>query len=121
MKAVVSHCPIEEAMRVLSGRWPTLLLYYLKDGTKRFSELRRDNPTVSHRMLALELRKLEEAGILRRTAHPGYPLRVDYDLTPAGRRLVPLIDALGEWWEDSADDRRGLAAPVQPAELRRAG
>lgn len=99
MKDVVSRCPIEEAMRVLSGRWPTLLLYYLKDGMRRFSDLRRDNPTISHRMLTLELRKLEEAGIVRRTAYPGYPLRVDYDLTPDGEKLVPLIDALGDWWE----------------------
>ena len=76
MKDVVSNCPIEAVMRVLSGRWPTLLLYYLKDGTKRFSELRRDNPTVSHRMLAQELRKLEVAGIVRRTEYPGYPRRV---------------------------------------------
>jgi DNA-binding HxlR family transcriptional regulator len=98
MKDVVSRCPIEEAMRLLSGRWPTLLLYYLKDGTKRFSDLRRDNPTLSHRMLTLELRKLEAAGVIRRTARPGYPLRVEYDLTPAGRRLAPLIDALGDWW-----------------------
>ncbi|TIO08275.1 helix-turn-helix domain-containing protein [Mesorhizobium sp.] len=107
MKDVVSSCPIEEAMRVLSGRWPTLLLYYLKDGTKRFSDLRRDNPTVSHRILALELRKLEVAGIVRRTAHAGYPLRVDYDLTAPGLKLVPLIDALGDWWEDTEDDRAG--------------
>ncbi|AZO70135.1 MAG: helix-turn-helix transcriptional regulator [Mesorhizobium sp.] len=107
MKDVVSRCPIEETMRVLSGRWPTLLLYYLKDGTKRFSELRRDNPTVSHRILALELRKLEDAGIVRRTAHSGYPLRVDYDLTTSGRKLVPLIDALGAWWVHTADDRTG--------------
>src|SRR5262245_5971921 len=98
MKDVVSRCPIEEVMRVLSGRWPTLLLYYLKDGTKRFSDLRRDNPTVSHRMLALELRKLEQVGIVNRTDHPGYPRHVDYDLTPRGRTLVPLIDALGDWW-----------------------
>jgi DNA-binding HxlR family transcriptional regulator len=48
MKDVVSRCPIEQVMQVLSGRWPTLLLYYLKDGTKRFSDLRRDNPAVSH-------------------------------------------------------------------------
>lgn len=89
-------------MRVLSGRWPTLLLYYLKDGTKRFSELKRDNPTVSHRILSLELRKLEEAGLVRRTAHAGYPLRVDYALTPFGLRLLPLIDAIGDWWSDLA-------------------
>jgi DNA-binding HxlR family transcriptional regulator len=50
-------------------------------------------------MPSLELRKLEDAGIVRRTAHDGYPLRVDYDLTDAGRRLVPLVDALGDWRE----------------------
>ena len=111
MKDLVSRCPIEEAMRVLSGRWPTLLLYYLKEGTKRFSDLKRDNPALSHRMLTLELRKLEEAGIVRRTAHAGYPLRVDYDLTRAGLRLVPLIDALGNWW---------VERPLPDAEARSA-
>ena len=105
MKDVVSDCSIESVMRVLSGRWPTLLLYYLKDGTKRFNELRRDNPTVSHRMLALELRKLEAAGIVRRIDHDGYPRRVDYELTAAGLRLVPLIDALGDWWEQAEAGR----------------
>ena len=83
-----------------------MLLYYLKDGTKRFSDLKRDNPGLSHRMLALELRKLEDAGIVRRTAHTGYPLRVDYDLTPSGRQLVPLVDALGDWWEGLSRPRR---------------
>ncbi len=73
MKDVVSRCPIEGAMQVLSGRWPTLLLYYLKGGTKRFNELRRDNPTVSHRILSLELRKLEEAGVVRRTRTTAIP------------------------------------------------
>ena len=112
MKQAVSRCPIEEAMLVLSGRWPTLLLYYLKDGTKRFGELRRDNPTLSHRMLTLELRKLEASGIVRRTAHGGYPLRVDYDLTEAGLKLVPLIDALGDWWDETEVERTaGAKAP----------
>jgi len=104
-------------MQVLSGRWPTLLLYYLKDGTKRFSELKRDNPTVSHRILSLELRKLEEAGLVRRTAHEGYPLRVDYALTPFGLRLLPLIDAIGNWWSDQAP-AAGDAMTAGP-ELRR--
>ena len=102
MKDLVSRCPIEEVMQILSGRWPTLLIYYLKQGTKRFSDLRRDNPTISHRMLALELRKLEDAGIVARTEFDGYPLRVEYDLTSAGHALVPLIDALGEWWSTVA-------------------
>lgn len=110
MKDLVSRCPIEEVMQVLSGRWPTLLIYYLQEGTKRFSDLRRDNPTISHKMLTLELRKLEDAGIICRTEFMGYPLRVEYDLTPAGNRLVPLIDALGEWWvEDNDGDHEGAA------------
>ncbi|OAM74518.1 winged helix-turn-helix transcriptional regulator [Devosia elaeis] len=113
MQTLVSACPIEDVMRVLSGRWPTLLLYYLKDGTKRFSDLRRDNATVSHRILAHELRKLEQAGLVMRTAFPGYPLRVEYDLTPAGVQLVPLIENLADWWEAGAPARREMsrAAP----------
>ncbi|MCW5647468.1 MAG: helix-turn-helix transcriptional regulator [Sphingopyxis sp.] len=98
MKDLVSRCPIEEVMQVLSGRWPTLLIYYLSGGTKRFSDLQRDNPTISHKMLTMELRKLEDAGIVRRTEFEGYPRCVKYDLTADGERLVPLIDALGDWW-----------------------
>lgn len=109
MKNLVSRCPIEEVMQVLSGRWPTLLIYYLKQGTKRFSDLCRDNPTISHKMLTLELRKLEVAGIVQRAEFEGYPLRVEYDLTPSGHKLVPLIDALGEWWEGT-DNARAEAA-----------
>ncbi|SMO57407.1 winged helix-turn-helix transcriptional regulator [Paracoccus laeviglucosivorans] len=116
MKELVSRCPIEEVMQVLGGRWPTLLIYYLQDGTKRFSDLRRDNPTISHKMLALELRKLEEVGIVQRTEFGGYPLRVEYDLTPAGQRLVPLIDALGDWWDDVA----GANEESRPAGTERA-
>jgi DNA-binding HxlR family transcriptional regulator len=108
-------------MRVLSGRWPTLLIYWLKEGTKRFSELRRDNPTVSHRMLTLELRKLEKAGIVRRTAHAGYPLRVDYALTPSGSKLVPLIDAVGDWWEATEADRLAGSLSRRPADDVRRG
>jgi DNA-binding HxlR family transcriptional regulator len=117
MKDLVSRCPIEEVMQVMSGRWPTLLIYYLKQGTKRFSDLRRDNTTISHKMLTLELRKLEDAGIVARTEFGGYPLRVEYDLTPAGLKLVPLLDALGNWWDATATGRgQGSTLPVQVTE-----
>ncbi len=119
MKDLVSRCPIEEVMQILSGRWPTLLIYYLQEGTKRFSDLRRDNPTISHKMLTLELRKLEDTGIVRRTEFGGYPLRVEYDLTPAGVRLVPLIDALGDWWEAARTVEDERAASPDAAERRR--
>ncbi|NJM83376.1 MAG: helix-turn-helix transcriptional regulator [Tabrizicola sp.] len=108
MKDLVSRCPIEEVMQVLSGRWPTLLIYFLQDGTKRFSDLRRDNPTISHKMLTFELRKLENAGVVRRTEFAGYPLRVEYELSSAGAKLVPLIDALGDWWDASRNSDEDL-------------
>jgi DNA-binding HxlR family transcriptional regulator len=111
VKDVVSECPIEEAMVLLGGRWPGLLVYYLKDGARRFGDLRRDNSTISHRILTLELRKLEAAGVVRRTAHAGYPLRVDYELTPAGRRLLVLMDALGDWWEETRAERAAAPRP----------
>jgi DNA-binding HxlR family transcriptional regulator len=106
MKDVISECPIEQAMMLLGGRWPALLLYYLKDGPRRFSDLQRDNPTISHRMLTLELRKLEKAGVIDRRAYPGYPLRVDYELTASGKQVLPLIDAMGDWWEAAEAERR---------------
>lgn len=102
MKDLVSSCPIEEVMQLLGGRWPSLILYYLQNGTKRFNELRRDNPTISHKVLTAELRRLEAAGVVQRQDHPGYPRHVDYSLTPAGRAVLPLIDALGLWWEAHA-------------------
>ena len=120
MKDLISRCPIEEVMQILSGRGPTLLIYYLQEGTKRFSDLRRDNPTISHKMLAFELRKLEDAGIVRRTEFEGYPLRVEYDLTPAGHDLVPLVDALGDWWEASgaaAEEDAGAGASALAASI----
>lgn len=107
MKDTVSQCPIEQAMQLLSGRWPTLLVYYLSGGTKRFSELQRDNPTISHKMLTLELRKLESAGVISRTVYATVPPRVEYQLTEHGRKLVPLIDALGDWWEESIAQAEG--------------
>jgi DNA-binding HxlR family transcriptional regulator len=114
MKDLVSTCPIEDVMRVLGGRWPTLLLYYLKDGPKRFSDLQRDNPTVSQRILTLELRKLESAGLVQRTVFDGYPLRVEYALTATGRELFPMVDALGDWWEQVSTARaRDDARPAR--------
>jgi DNA-binding HxlR family transcriptional regulator len=107
MKNTVSGCSIEDAMRLLGGRWRTVLIYYLIDGPKRFSDLQRDNPRISQRMLTLDLRELEAAGVVSRTVYPGVPPRVDYELTEDGRKLVPLINALGGWWEALDRRRRG--------------
>ena len=109
MKDAVSGCPIEDAMRLLGGRWRALLIYYLIDGPKRFAQLRRDNPKISHRMLTLELRALENAGVISRTVMPGQIAHVEYELTASGRKVIPLINALGDWYEDLERQRHNAS------------
>lgn len=96
MKESVSGCPLEEAMRVLGGRWRIVLVYYLLDGPMRFSDLRRAMPNISQRMLTLDLRALEEVGLVQRRLLPGIPPGMEYSLTPEGQRLRGLVDLLGE-------------------------
>lgn len=98
-------------MRVLGGRWRIVLVYYLLEGTKRFSDLRRAVPRISQRMLTLDLRALEEAGLVSRTVHPGIPARVDYALTEEGRRLRTLVDVLAEAGERLGKPRGAAAGP----------
>ncbi|MGN6649381.1 winged helix-turn-helix transcriptional regulator [Trinickia sp.] len=97
MKSSVSGCSVEEAMRLLGGRWRLLLVSYLLDGPKRFSELRRDVPGISQRMLTLDLRALEDAGLVKRTVFPEVPVKVEYELTNDGRRLQPVVAVMKEF------------------------
>lgn len=97
MKKNVSGCSVEEAMRLLGGRWRMLLVSFLLDGPKRFNELRRDVPNISQRMLTLDLRALEEAGLVQRTVYAEVPVRVEYCLTTEGQRLRKIVEVLQEF------------------------
>lgn len=111
MKDNVSGCPVEEAMRLLGGRWRLLLVWFLLDGPKRFNELRRHLPTISQRMLTLDLRALEQHGLVSRTVHPEVPPRVEYALTQDGQRLRPLVTSFQDFglWIRARE-----AAPADP-------
>ena len=75
MKSNISGCSVEEAMRLLGGRWRLLIASYLIDGPRRFNDLRRDMPGISQRSLTLDLRALEEAGLVKRTVYPRHRSR----------------------------------------------
>ena len=80
-----------------------LLVSYLLDGPKRFNELRRDIPNISQRMLTLDLRALEDAGMIVRTVYPEVPVRVEYCLSEEGQRLRKIVEVLKEfglWLKD---------------------
>lgn len=101
MKQRVSECPLEGAFILLSGRWRSLILYCLMDGPKRFNALQRANPGVSQQMLSRDLKDLEAAGVVSRSVTPTVPPQVEYELTDAGERLMPILKELGDWWEDT--------------------
>jgi DNA-binding HxlR family transcriptional regulator len=91
---------IEHAIRMLEGRWKLLILFHLFGGkTLRFSELERAIPGVSQKMLAQQLRQLEQDAIVRRIVHPEVPPKVEYHLTDWGQSLCPALDQLLTWAE----------------------
>ncbi|MCJ2121651.1 winged helix-turn-helix transcriptional regulator [Methylobacterium sp. J-077] len=97
MRETVTGCSVEHAMHLLGGRWRLLLVSYLIDRPKRFNELRRDLPGISQRMLTLDLRALESAGLISRTVYPTTPVKVEYALTEDGMRLKAVVSVVQEF------------------------
>lgn len=106
----MAHDAHSSACRTISGllqrvgdKWSVLVVHTLGDGSRRFSELRREIPSVSQRMLTLTLRNLERDGLVKRTVTPTIPPRVDYELTELGHALKVPINALSQWALDNVD------------------
>jgi len=92
-------CAVEATLSVIGGRWKGVVLYWLLDGKKRFGELRRLLPNCSQRMLTLQLRELEQDGLVKRTVFAEVPPRVQYELTPFGKSLEPVLLGMRDWGE----------------------
>lgn len=90
-------CPVEYTLDVIGGKWKGVLLYHLIGGIKRFNEFKRICPSISQRMLTLQLRELEEDGIVHREVYHQVPPKVEYSLTDFGQTLVPIIKLMKEW------------------------
>jgi DNA-binding HxlR family transcriptional regulator len=91
---------IQNALRILEGRWKLVILFQLFGGkVLRFSELERAIPGISQKMLIQQLRQLEKDGVVTRIVHHEVPPRVEYRLTDWGQALCPALDALLIWAE----------------------
>jgi DNA-binding HxlR family transcriptional regulator len=89
---------VEDAFKILEGRWKLLILFHLFGGkVLRFSDLERAIPAISQKMLIQQLRRMEADGIVRRIVHHQVPPRVEYCLTKWGQALCPSLDALLKW------------------------
>jgi DNA-binding HxlR family transcriptional regulator len=92
-----SECPIKTTLDVIGGKWKPLILFYLKGGALRFSDLRRRVPSVTQKMLTDRLRELERDGIVHRKVYPQVPPKVEYSLTAYGKTLAPVLEAMCAW------------------------
>jgi DNA-binding HxlR family transcriptional regulator len=89
---------VEQAFKMLEGRWKLMILFHLFGGTiLRFSALERAIPTISQKMLIQQLRQMEQDGIVRRVVYHQVPPKVEYGLTEWGQALCPALDALLQW------------------------
>lgn len=91
------HCPMDVTMHFIGGKWRTVVLWYLREEKQRFSELLKLMPQITERMLSIQLKKLEEDGIIQRQVHSEKPLKVEYSLTDFGLSLIPMLDEICKW------------------------
>ena len=99
-KCTNTPCPIETTLSIISGKWKGIILFRLLGGKMRFNELKRAIEKVTHRSLALQLRELERDGVIIRTVFAEVPPRVEYELSPLGMSMQPIIKAMYDWGID---------------------
>ncbi|BAY21973.1 HxlR family transcriptional regulator [Calothrix sp. NIES-2100] len=90
-------CEVEITLEVIGGRWKVLIIRELIVGIKRFGELQRALPGITQKMLTQQLREMEDDGIIHREVYPQIPPKVEYSLTPLGKSLQPILNAMHEW------------------------
>lgn len=91
------HCAMDVTMDYIGGKWKTVVLWYLRKDKKRFSELRKLIPNITEKMLSLQLKGLENDGLVKRKVYPEVPPRVEYYLTDFGKTLLPMLEEIARW------------------------
>lgn len=93
----ITECDLTFAVNKIGGRWKLLLLSKLESKKYRFSELKKEFSYITERMLTLQLRALEQDGLVKRTVYAEVPPRVEYELTEMGLELGPILQQLSNW------------------------
>jgi DNA-binding HxlR family transcriptional regulator len=89
---------IQESLNIIVGKWkPIILLHLQLEGTQRFSDLKRQIPGITQKMLTAQLRELEEEDLIQRMVYPEVPPRVEYTITEHGKTLEFILRQLNEW------------------------
>lgn len=91
------NCGLDLIGEVLYGKWKIRLLWFINEGHKRPSELQRKIPDASRRVLNVQLKELEEHGLINKKIYAVVPPKVEYSLSEFGKTLIPVISAMGTW------------------------
>lgn len=101
--------PFAYAMSLIGGKWKMHILFWLwKKEVLRYSELKRDLGSVTHKMLSSQLKELETDNLILRHEYPQVPPKVEYSLSNKGKSLMPVLSSLCHWGNDNmpVDERR---------------
>ena len=90
-------CEVEAKIAIIAGKWKPIILFNLRLGALRFSDIKRALPKTSDRMLIRSLRELEEDNLISREVFKEVPARVEYELTVRGKSLLPVLDVMSKW------------------------
>ena len=93
-------CPVAAAIDEIGGKWKPLILWALKDQKLRFSEINRELPAITQRMLTKQLRELEKDDLVNRKVYPEVPPKVEYSLTAKGESVIPVLKSICDWGEE---------------------
>lgn len=97
-RSLAQACPrVTAVLSRIGDKWTVLVVMLLREGPRRFSELKRQVGGISQRMLTATLRGLERDGFVTRTVYPTTPPSVEYELTLLGHSLRAPVEALGDW------------------------
>ena len=99
-KKELPACPVETTLTLIGDKWKVLILRDLMPGTKRFGELKKSVGNVSQKVLTVQLRAMEESGLVHREVYAEVPPRVEYSLTELGKSLKPILDSMWAWGEE---------------------
>ncbi|MCB4808456.1 winged helix-turn-helix transcriptional regulator [Tamlana sp. 62-3] len=99
-------CCASLTMGLIGGKWKTVILFHLINKTLRYNELRKKMPTVTERTLSLQLKNLEEDGLIKRKVYTSKPpLKVEYSLTEFGKTLIPVVQSIADWGVMTVEDK----------------
>lgn len=91
-------CTVSLTMDIVGGKWKAVILYHLMGKELRFSELRKEMPSVTEMTLSLQLKQLEEDGMVSREVFGNKPpIKVIYKLTAFGKTFIPVLEAITSW------------------------